>query len=349
MEASEGGQKPLDQARRHAARQALLGERDRLLKHGTKQVDLSKFGGRSGRDRAKALLITLFFAPIGMVGYIVMMVQWFVVFHSSLAKAMIVFIALMLAAVALCVASLRRVGGKDRAWLLYLGALLAASTLVALVVGFFLYYHSIVYYWKYNEMRTYTNVAASQDRDAFQDGAMFLFTRDTKVDVSQGVGYQSRWNGKTYCAAPVVDSTMGSGDRVYFWAVGEGCCQPRSSFFCGDAMDQASRSALVVLEPEDIVRPYMKWAVKNSDWDKYKEAIKLAEGNYYLNAAPQVSLVFWTKDPAAFRDLMYTGAKSIAVHIGVAYACTLLVVCYVLAWTLIPARKSHQVLRQPEV
>lgn len=337
---------PVDHARQHRARAALAGERDKLLKNGTERLNLNKYVGRTSKDRSRALLAALAMATAGMAGYAAMIAEWFLAFHSSLAQTMVVLIVLLCLSAMLTVCSARRALGKDRPWLRYMGALLFVSTVTGTLTGFLLYYKYIVYYWKYTEMRTYTNVAAAQSSVAFQDGGMFLFTEDTKVDTSQSVGFQSRWDGNTYCVAPVIDSTMGGSDSISYWAIGEGCCQARASFYCNDAMDQSTRSALVVLQPTDIVRSYMKWAVPNSDYNKYLEAVKLAEGNYYIKAAAEPEFLYWTRDPVSFKDSFYTSAKSVATNLGLAYFCVQLVVCYWLAWSLYPAPKNPAVLRQ---
>jgi hypothetical protein len=337
---------PIDHARQQRARAALAGERDKLLKNGTERLNLNKNISRTTKDRSRAVLVALAMAVAGMLGYAVMIAEWFLAFHSSLAQTMVVLVVLLCVSAMLTVCSARRALGKDRPWLRYMGALLFVSTVTGTLCGFLLYYKYLVYYWHYSEMRTYTNVAAAQSNVAFQDGGMFLFTEDTKVDTSQSVGYQSRWDGNTYCVAPVIDSTMGGSDSIFYWAIGEGCCQARASFFCDDAMDQSVRSALVVLQPTDIVRSYMKWAVPSSDYTKYKEAVKLAEGNYYIKAAPEPEFLYWTKDPVSFKDSFYTAAKSVATNLGIAYFCVELVVCYLLAWSLNPTSKNPAVLRQ---
>jgi len=342
-----GAASPVDQARQHRARAAVAGERDKLLKHGTQRIDANKMAPRSSKERARALLIAASLALFGMFGYAVMMHQWFMVFHKSFAQTMVVLTVFLLTSSGMAIASSRRALGKDRPWLRCLGGLLATSTTIGCLVGFDLYYHHIVYYWKYSEMRTYTNVAAAQNSDAFQDGGIFLFTQDTKVDTSQAVGYQSRWTGKTYCTAPVIDSTMGASDNIYYWAIGEGCCQARASFYCDDAMDQSTRSALVVLQPSDLVRPWMQWAVQDSEWDDFMSAIKLSMGNYFIKAAPKPSLLFWTKDPLIFMNSYFARAKQTATSVGMIYACAQLAVCYMLAWTLMPKQKNQAVLRQP--
>merc|ERR1719181_266254 len=81
---------------------------------------------------------------------------------------------------------------------------------------------------------------------------MLLWTEDTRLDPMRAVGFKSRWTGQTYCAAPIVDSTMNSANDINYWAVGENCCSARAEFHCDDAADPTTRSALVLLEPEDV-------------------------------------------------------------------------------------------------
>ncbi|CAK0899622.1 unnamed protein product, partial [Prorocentrum cordatum] len=161
---------PIDHARQHRARAALAGERDKLLKNGTERLNMNKFVGRTTKDRSRALLTALALATAGMAGYAVMIAEWFLAFHSSLAQTMVVLVVLLCLSAGLTVCSARRALGKDRPWLRYLGALLFVSTVTGALAGFLLYYKYIVYYWKYSEMRTYTNVAAAQSSVAFQDG-----------------------------------------------------------------------------------------------------------------------------------------------------------------------------------
>merc|ERR1719374_318864 len=105
------------------------------------------------------------------------------------------------------------------------------------LVGFFVYYQDLVYYERYQELETYTNVGASQSTVEYNDAGAILFTDDTRLDTMRAVGFQSRWNGNIYCVAPIVDGSMGTTTEISWWAVGLDCCNPRQDFRCDDAQD----------------------------------------------------------------------------------------------------------------
>merc|ERR1719401_352709 len=139
-----------------------------------------------------------------MAPYALVLVTWFFVFHQSLLQALVTFAGLAAAGMFLCVASTKRATGKERPWLMWFGGVWLQALVVGTVVGFFLYFRDLAYYWKYSEMRTYTNIAAAQDASAFGDGSMFLFTEDTRLDPMRSIGYRSRWDGQTYCVGPII-------------------------------------------------------------------------------------------------------------------------------------------------
>lgn len=306
---------------------------------------MQKFLPSDGKDRARALLITLALVMPGMIGYMVMTLMWFYVYRYSLPDTVVAFVALVIASVLCAVLSTKKAMGKDRPWLWWIGALNLVGTFVALVIGFFLYFRFLCYYWKYSEMRTYTNVAAAQDGSAFKDGNMILFTMDTRLDSQRSVGYKSRWTGQTYCAAPIVDSTMSNGADISYWAIGTDCCTPRAEFHCDDAGDFTTRSALIVLEPHDVVRPIMRWAVRGAAYPHYREALKLQESTYFTKAARTPTLVYWTKDPIAKKDEFFERAKSICIWLTVIYTLLVVGFGYFVAWRLIPKQRREGVIR----
>eukprot|EP00405_Crypthecodinium_cohnii_P010461 CAMPEP_0206425582 /NCGR_PEP_ID=MMETSP0324_2-20121206/3871_1 /ASSEMBLY_ACC=CAM_ASM_000836 /TAXON_ID=2866 /ORGANISM="Crypthecodinium cohnii, Strain Seligo" /LENGTH=245 /DNA_ID=CAMNT_0053890379 /DNA_START=414 /DNA_END=1147 /DNA_ORIENTATION=- len=241
-------------------------------------------------------------------------------------------LAQVLVGLFLVMGSTRRALGKERPWMWWLGAIWLQAFAIGCLVGFFVYFRHLAYYWKYEEMRTYTNVAAAQDASAFGDGSMFLFTTDTRLDVMRSVGYRSRWSGTTLCVAPLVDVTMNQGDSIQYFAVGgEDCCSARAGFLCDDAGDSTTRTALRVLEPEEVARSFMSWAVRDSAYGKYMDAVRLQEATYATKSTDQPTLVVWTKDPITLKNSYYSTAKSIAIQVAVAYYVMLSVGIYQLA------------------
>mmetsp|Transcript_60793 Transcript_60793/g.130642 ORF Transcript_60793/g.130642 Transcript_60793/m.130642 type:complete len:340 (+) Transcript_60793:168-1187(+) len=334
-----------DQLRQHRARQSVLTERDKLLKGADKRIELEKFLPSDGKDTARAVLITLGLATVGGIPYMVMVLMWFFNYHKSFPNTLAALVVLIVLSIGMCLASTKRAMGRERQWLWWQGVLCGQATIIGCILGFFLYFRHLAYYWKYEELRTYTNVAAAQDAVAFGDGSMFLFTEDTHLDPMRAVGYQGRFTGNTFCVAPVVDSSMTNVQDIYYWAIGENCCSPRAEFHCDDAEDVQTRSALVVLEPEDVVRPFMRWAVKGATYPKYVEAIKLQEATYFTKAAIRPKLVYWSRDPIALKDSFYWAAANICGWFSGFYVFFLYVGTFFIARTLVPKQRKEGVVR----
>lgn len=334
-----------DAQRAQKARQAVAGENDRLLKRADRRIDLKRFMNSDGKDKARAILITTCFTLFGMLPYVGMTLIWFLVYHDSFAQAVVCMVGLFVLGVMLLLGSLKRVMGKERVWVWWLGIVWSQAALVGLLVGFFLYFRSMAFYWKYEEMRTYTNVAAAQASDGFGDGSMFLFTSDTRLDHLRAVGFESKWTGQTYCVAPLVDSTMDQGSDISYWAVGINCCTSRAEFHCGDAKDGTTRSALRKLQPGEVARPWMQWAMEGDTYSKYMDAVHLQVASYYTRAARNPTLVLWSKDPVALRDSFYNNAKDVCIAVSLGYFALVSIGCYLIAWKLIPKQRPEGVIR----
>jgi len=335
----------MEQARAHRVKQDVHSERDRLLKHADKRVDVQSFLPSDGKDRARAILWTLALSLGPMLAYSAMLSMWFFVYRYSIVRFLCVLACLLCLSIFLVVCSFESTGGKERKWMWWYGVFTGQATLTGLIFGFFLYFNLLVYYWEYTEMRTYTNVAAAQDDKAFSDASMFLFTEDTRLDTQRAVGFKSRWTGEVYCISPIVDSTMSAVDPIYYWAIGEGCCQARADFHCGDSADTATRSALVVLEPSDIVRPFMTWAVSGGPYPRYEQAVTLQEATFVTKAAEDPKFVWWSRDPIALKDSFFNDAVSLCLQVSACYTLFLLVSMYIVAWKLVPKQHLEGVIR----
>jgi len=271
--------------------------------------------------------------------------SWFQIYHDSILGFVVIFACIILFCIIISVFSFKWVSGTDRPWLWWLGFFGGQGAIAALFVGFFLYYRYLVYYYRHNEMTNFSNVAPAQDDKAFLDASGFLFTEDARLDVQRAVGYKSRWTGDTYCIAPIVDQTMTSGAPIYYWAVGTNCCESRASFNCDDAADTTTRSALVALEPKEIVRPYMQWAVRGSSYERYGKAMLLETATYLTEAAEEPTFVFWTKDPFFKKDNYFKDAISLCLEASAVVFALLLVWIYLAAWKLVPKQNLPGVVR----
>lgn len=93
--------------------------------------------------------------------------------------------------------------------------------------------------------RTYSDILASSRAAAYADAGALQFADTSTVDASRSVGFQ---DGRTYCAAPVVDSGDEQTQTIGFWAVGLDCCNARGDFLCGDAGDKEANGGVVLAE-----------------------------------------------------------------------------------------------------
>lgn len=312
-----------DHVRRQSATQAVHEHRDKLLKRADKKTNWKEmFGGGITAKDNKRILAWGFFLSLGaMAAYVIMIVLWFRLFHFSFDLTVLGFLGLLTVGIVMAVASSRK------PWLFWLGVLFAFSAVVGCFVGFILYFQSLAYYWRYQGLRSYTNVAAAQRVDAFTDAGMFLWTEDTRLDAMRAVGYRSKFNGQIYCVAPIVDGTMGGSAPTNYFAVGENCCNARASFTCDDAADGQVRSALVLLEPEDVVPGFMLWAARNSVYPRFERAIHLQASTYSTTPAGVLKLVKWVRDPIQAKNAFYDEAVTVCIWTSCIYYFFLFLAC----------------------
>jgi len=304
---------------------ALRGNRgDSMLAEASKVKGvLMKWVREDEKAKAWAVIHSLIMSFVCIGFFLVMMFMWFFVFRKSFFWSAFIFLGCLAASGGIVYYGSKK--RDERFWIIIMGCVAAVVTCLGLFFGFFMYYRFLVYYLHYVEMRTYSNVGGSQAVTQFSDGSMFLFTQDSRLDIMRSVGYKSRWTGNVYCVSPVVDSTMSSADPINFWAVGEGCCLARGEFACDDAQDSKAMSALVVLEPEDVVRPFMRWAVAGSVYPRYERSIRLQEAAYATRAAPNIKMLYWVKDPVAKQNSFYYKAKDYTIWATVLLWISLLV------------------------
>lgn len=185
-------------------------------------------------------------------------------------------------------------------WRRWAGRLTQVAIFLGVVCGLYLYYTHFVFYNAYMNMNTYTNIAVSQPVDQFFDASMITFTTDTTLDVTRAVGFKSATANAMLCVAPIVDSSMSLEQEVHFFAIGVGCCEPRSSFHCDDAGDDSTRNALLLLEPSMLTLPMLEWTVAGAvDRSGFDAAIRMQTAAFATVTASKTRLVHWVKDPKA--------------------------------------------------
>lgn len=271
-------------------------EKDPLITRANRTLKESQFyTPEAGKTVMQGSL--LFMLPF--LSFVAMVAGFYHYFHHSTPKFAAVFGVLM--AVSIMFAFLS--GGK-KPWLIRLCFLCIISTLAAICVGFFFYYKYLLYYNAYGDMRSYTNVAASQQASQFEDAAMLLFTSDTQVDTTRAVGFRDAKSASTICVAPVVDSSMGETDPISFWAVGTNCCEPRAHFQCDGATKGGARAALLLLDTDVLVSPALESFVLTLGGHspaKYDNAIRLDKAAYGTVSAKNIRFLRWTDDPHALQ------------------------------------------------
>lgn len=325
-----------NQSRYNRAREALNNEGDSMLRRSEKALAAEDGMPKDKKEKIKAVLICLAMIFIPATFYFVLVMCWFLVWHSSMVWMFIPLVLELLAIITLCIYALF----KHQRSFFWCGVLCLEAVIVGSILGFFAYYSELCFFYKYKELRAYTNVGASQTVQQFSDAGQFLFTEDTRLDPARGVGMASKWFGGTFCVAPIVDSTMGSADGINYWAVGQDCCTSRGTFFCDSARDSSSKTALVMLKPDQVARPWMTWAVATDYFPTYDNAIKLETANYLTQAASPKMLVVWTNDPPSFIDGYYNAAVVKCLIVSAIFGVLLSIQAYVVSFMFLASARG---------
>jgi len=282
-------------------------EQDPLLRGGSKKIDDRESGKEAVYEpRSKTLLhaVMLGFAP--WIMFVCIVTIMFEMWHHHTMVAITILAVLLTINVGFAVFEM----AHGKAWLWWLGVLCTVAILFGLAAGCFNYYRYLLYFYSYQDLRKYTNVAGSQHAAGFADAAMMLFTKDTAVDTTSAVGMQDpEDSGKIYCVAPIVDGSMTKDDLISFWAVGVNCCEERANFQCDGAGDAAAKSGLVVLETSKLVSELVAdFVAELGTTDNYRRAIKLQNSVFGASNAKENVFVRWTKDPVEMQDTFWNSA-----------------------------------------
>lgn len=311
-------------------------ERDPLIKRGNAVLKNAELYGKDDDQGGSSMQGALLF----IVPFLIFIGSLLVIhdhFHSDTVKC-----AVVLGIFVLCGCWFAFAGGGRKRWLARLSFLTFLAILEGVIVGLVIYYKYMIYYHAYNDMRTYTNVAASQPSGQFEDAGMLLFTSDTQVDVNRAVGYRDAATATTICVAPVVDSSMGPTDPISFWAVGTNCCEPRAHFACDGATKGGARAALLKLDSDVLVSPTVEliasWfgGLGWHDASKYDDAIRLDEAAYSSVPADHKRFLRWTDDPHKLAAVYKDDGTTAVVHAII----IMFVASIVLAIAMAPAKRK---------
>ena len=120
--------------------------------------------------------------------------------------------------------------------------------------------------------------------------------------------------GRRYCVAPIIDTTLDVNQTVSMWGVGIDCCDSRASFTCLDAHRIGAHSGVILLQSDLFVHPYLDWLMRNyeQDRERYMRAIDLARHSFAIpvHAHHQETdvLVNWTFEPYRLQHDMKVNA-----------------------------------------
>lgn len=219
------------------------------------------------------MLITCFFL---YVHYTLPMLTWFTVLSCFLCSG------------GLCAMALY--GRKDIGWCFVLGVSCGVACILAIWFGSTGYQWYMREFWWMEVGRHYTELDATTAAQSRNDASWLHFNEGSKVDTLKTVGYR---DGSIYCVAPVLNAKQVT--RVEFWAIGKDCCQKRSGFTCGDAVNPGAQSAIAMLGADFV------------EQEMYLRAVRQAEATYKLASAEGALLVHWVSDPKSIRDGLLHG------------------------------------------
>lgn len=291
---------------------------DKLTERGSKRTaahDALKFAeDEGGNHHLVVRMILLTFGSTAL--FVLSLTMVCVYFHTSpIATSVVV-------AQFVCAGIIFSLVWRRQRWHPWMGRFLAAGSSAGAFWGLCIYYTLLVYHFQYLQMRVYTDLPASQPEAMVADGGMLGFTQDTRVDISQSVGFRAASLDKTLCVAPIVDSLMTSSDVVNYFAVGVDCCAWRSMFTCGDVQDAESHSGLMVLTPQQLVVPGMEWAIEDPALaESFHRAVKLQSAVFGSNVADRPRFVRWSGDPRRIVDLYLKRGISRAIAGTSVYFC----------------------------
>lgn len=296
-----------------------LAAKDPLLKHAHGKIytkDQQQVGTGSA---AKELVRTVVLVLVPFVFYVSILFMEVTLFYEYPGLCQIVtFTVLLLVSSQYLV--FKHCLKKDK-WRRWIGLLSAVAVLAACLVGLYIHYTSMIFWHKYSNMMKYTNVAASQNAQLFQDAGVLQFTSGTQVDTTRAVGFRNIRSSKTLCVAPLIDNQMSKDEPIVFFAIGENCCGWRATFMCGAS---GATSGVLMLEPNMLTSAAMTWAVDSAfDFNGFEKAVNLSKAVFSLSVQNNHRFLKWVSDPQKTIDhyhwnSMHMALVSCAVYLGIA-------------------------------
>jgi len=180
------------------------------------------------------------------------------------------------------------------------------AAIFGMVCGFYNYVHYTLEYFTYALNREYTMVLPTEPAASREDAGKITFSDSSRVDFTKAVGFYGMFEGRTFCAAPILDEQPPTAEtEVGFWAVGYDCCGKSGSFYCDDAMDKTAKSG-VVMVPETTRLENLIFGNEhfgNTRRDLFKKAARMSGATYGLAVEKEPIFVRWVKDPEVAQAL----------------------------------------------
>lgn len=166
--------------------------------------------------------------------------------------------------------------------LMPLGVCAAASLLVGIIVGVYIYETYGYFVHLYTNARVYNNVLPAEPAAAVGDAGRVVFAKEARLDFAKATGFAAS-DGRQYCVAPV--RGLLEEKQYSFWAVGVDCCSKSSSFTCDDAKNPKARAGIVLFDNNGFFRSSRK--------DRFDLARRKAAGTFGLDPNERAMYIQW--------------------------------------------------------
>lgn len=169
----------------------------------------------------------------------------------------------------------------------------------------------------------YNDILASKPVAAFADAGRLHFAKSSVVDTARSVGFQ---DGRTYCAAPIIDSGDAQTRTVGFWAVGYDCCNARGDFECGAADDNETVTGVV----------FASDGLLASSRTEFLRAVNQSAAVNDLIVDEEPLLVRWVEDAGREQTVLFFCALGVLTLGGLVFVLFVLTAAGISAWAAAP-------------
>lgn len=193
---------------------------------------------------------------------------------------------------------------------LLLGAASFASVLAAVIVGLHVNKEYLSYYRTVHNGSVHKSVDPSENAAGTADAGVLEFMPGTLVDDLRTIGFVA--GGRIHCVAPVAKEGLYN-QAVEYWASGVNCCEKRSHFDCGTAMELDLHSKMAIVS-----RP-----------SKYfGQAVKEALSVYNLTTSSDNLLVTFVHSPDQEQDGIWDSALHTILVAALVHLCGMFVLVH---------------------